>query len=212
MHPEKKVIKISQSWKLSDQLGVCTEGQQCTPGKLLGQLFPWDSAVFLCLFVCFLAKATLKTQMWESQLEVHSGANSYELPLLSLSERKAISAPVKQITFVYNRISDATDWVVWLYFCDRMSTLQKIKITSFESILVSKHCSKLLNALVPSESKPQEGRELACFERHCIIMPGTLYILNTNFISEWCFSTIGVLGTYCICNEKETAVWFPASS
>lgn len=63
--------------------------------------------------------------MQESQLQACSVANHYELPLSSISERKAISALVKQIISVYNRIRDATDWVAWLYFCDRMSTLQK---------------------------------------------------------------------------------------
>lgn len=82
--------------------------------------------VFVFVFgFWFFAKATLKTQIQESQLQACSVANYYELPLSSISERKAISALVKQIISVYNRIRDATDWVAWLYFCDRMSTLQK---------------------------------------------------------------------------------------
>lgn len=50
--------------------------------------------------------------MWESPLQVCSVANYYELPPSSVSERKAISALVKQIIFVYNGIRDARVWVV----------------------------------------------------------------------------------------------------
>lgn len=58
-------------------------GQEDSAGELaqrfLGGLFS--------VFIFFLAKDILKTQMWESQLQVCSIANYYESPLSSISER-----------------------------------------------------------------------------------------------------------------------------
>lgn len=90
----------------------------------MGLFTGFGCGVFIFLFGGG-AKATLKTKIQESQLQACSVTNYYKLPLSSISERKAISALVKQIISVYNRIRDATDWVAWLYFCDRMSTVQK---------------------------------------------------------------------------------------
>lgn len=75
MHPEKKAIKIIQSWKTLGQFNVCStkrySGQKGTPGKLLEQLLPWDFLVFYI----FLEKTNLKTQMRQSLLQVYSIAN-----------------------------------------------------------------------------------------------------------------------------------------
>lgn len=51
MHPEKKAIKIIQSWKMLGHLDAhnteAYSSQKGTPGKLVGQLLLWDSLVFL---------------------------------------------------------------------------------------------------------------------------------------------------------------------
>lgn len=128
----KEAIKITWSWKVLGQPGACSRkeygGHQGTWENYSHSYFCGTLSWFLLWgFYFFIggAKATSKTKIQESQLQACSVANYYKLPLSSISERKAISALVKQIILVYNRIRDATDWVAWLYFCDRMSILQK---------------------------------------------------------------------------------------
>lgn len=86
MHPAKKAIKIIQSWKMVGQLGECrTKGNWSGGHSRRTSTVPFVG--LFGVFIFFLAKDTLKTQMWESQRQVCSIANYYEFPLSSISER-----------------------------------------------------------------------------------------------------------------------------
>lgn len=148
MHPAKKAIKIIQSWKTVGQLGECrTKGNWSGGHSRRTSTAPFMGLFSVFLF--FLAKDTLKTQMFESQLQVCSIADYYESPLSSISERPFVLwlSPSRLSTIGV----DMPQTVAWLCLWQDGYSAQIKWLTSSESLLVCKHCSVLLSALAPPE-------------------------------------------------------------